>query len=667
MSSQDAASSAELEEDELDDEEELYVLEGKEKKIYVIDGRPTETLVEVETSSGEIEEVSPFAASVQYAIEHLKRLIRSKSPDMIGVTVFGDSGSRRGAPVLALGKATALGVKRLREMLDASDLGSFIVGNVEADKIVESRESCIRNGLWSAQAQLENKRDPKKQPSAKSIVVFGSAFDLDDGDDHGPCLRLASDCRDQDVEIQVAVFGEKLSFWQALVAANHHQSEEDVNDTVIGVFNAADTVRHPQQQQENNLLEARIKKPRPKGAFALTFLGLKTTTETTAFLRVKKFGYLQNIPRPQTSNVVAKTGQPVRSVTRCQDPYWKAPVGPAEMRRYCQIGVSDGRAYANEEDVKRCGDVRLRSDDIQDGETVIVGFLDIETFFRDYRPGREPTTVLVPDEGTGPASTDVFAAIVGAMQSRKRVALALESVRYQGSNKTHRNPSLIALEPVISTGPPLPTGLLVHVLPFLDEIVLRDDLRDSIGLRQKKRPRETTEEVANEKVDALDSAMLDVVRGLRRDDVDPLKIPNPVVAKLWAAIECLALNEDDAVLEAAKARSRDLGRPPIPLVTAINALNDLAGTQDDVDQASKKPKLDTSFVPPDLLTPAVYNDIGHDAWIAQLRPYTKAALITAAQTNLPDLRVKISMKKDPLLEAIASYLGSGGGFVVQVE
>jgi len=151
-------------------------------------------------------------------------------------------------------------------------------------------------------------------------------------------------------------------------------------------------------------------------------------------------------------------------------------------------------------------------------------------------------------------------------------------------------------------------------------------------------------------------ATADVVRELSSALDDATRLANPTAAKVWAAIESVALNEDDEGLRAARARSNALLRPAVPSAAkALDALDALCGTQDDVDAANKKPRIDRDVLPDDLLTnDALANHGGVAAWKAVVGVYTRRALRGAAdKLQLP---ITKSITKQPLLDKIADHL-----------
>jgi len=563
-----------------DENEALFEVEEKERTVYCIDASDTMRK----------DHPKRFRGAVKYIEKIMREMIKEETnPDLIGIIVYGDRGSKRAVRCVSLGKVRGDAILTLKSLLEKEDAIDIIASD-ENKTFDYHQYPALRNALFYARIQLEKQsKGSRRKKIIQRVILFtcveSTTIDLDSESQREMIFTISRDYRAVGRSIEVVCFGNPAlsrnpalshSFWEGVIENKNSDEGKDQ----LYFISEDDSILDDKEftEEKIHLITRRRRKARACASLELTFL---FEPENTIRPRLKKMGLFKTSRWPKQVYVHSTTGESLRSVTTKMDDELYVPLRSNEIRKYHTIGTQ-GRCYSDPDELQQCAQLdQVMPDNLQgDGELLILGFVSAdETIHKSefFLSRGKRTDVLIGDDDEVPASSEALAAIVAAMSKKNQVAVALYATRSLANDKNRSNPCFVLIEPKISTAPPTPSGLLIHCLPFQHERLLLDKI-----IQRNQSPTIS---------DQLQSASDALVASLRTEENLPFMNNSPSVATKWALVENCVLNDATAI-ETIKKRTHAM-YPKISTSSFLQALDTLAGTQienDQKDEAAKSKK-----------------------------------------------------------------------------
>eukprot|EP00752_Nemacystus_decipiens_P005093 g4622.t1 len=507
------------EEYDVDDGDEDEEGEGGEMKtvndhcILLIDARPN--MFEPLNDDGD----TPFTASLEGAIHLMKSKVVQSDKHRVGITFFGtkktsdiDENNENVFVMLDLAPTSA---KRIR------DLDALAKGEVSFESKYGSigpNDPCpLKSGLWSCQTEFNTVKQPMDH---KRILIFTNDDDPFNGDanEAKKVHMIAQDAVNASIEILLFHLKRKGApfnpdtFYRAILAGDGDDyNEQSIGDGAESSSELYDKVRRKEFKKRKLARMPFILKEGPQG--------------TGMSFDVQLFNMAHTASRPYPIHLDARTNKPVQIISKMMDDKTGAQLDDHEVRTYLEFAGE--RAYISKDEMAILKGLYPKG-------LTLLGFRHMRTLRPDYNV-RSPYFVY-PDEESTAGSAKAFIALHSAMQEKKVYALA-RLVRTAGA--APRIVALLPQEEVIVDGQQLePGGLNAIVLPFADEV------------RDVKPPPEVAEDASGDRVkteapeDGVAAAER-VIKAVGLVNFDFKTFENPVLQRHYAALQALALSEED--------------------------------------------------------------------------------------------------------------------------
>lgn len=609
--------------DEDDDSEANYLQEkesNKESAVYLVDASPK--MFSATCSGEDGKSQTHFQMVVSCISESLKTRIINCSYDEVAICFF-----------------------NTREKKNLQDLGSVFVFSVagrddldrptaklikEFDKIEESfmkeigsqygvlsgsRENSVYNALWVAQALL---RKGSAKSSDKRILLFtneddpfGNIKGVTKLDMTRTTLQRAKDAQDLGISIELLPLSSPdREFNMSLFYADMLGLEGDA----LAEFVPAAVER---LQDMRDQLRKRMFNKRRYRTFTLSIAnGLSIHLSAYALLRSTVPGTITwldsvtNVPlKTERSLICADTGALV------QEP-------PKQFLLYRNQDIKFSVEEISE--IKRVTTTQLR----------LLGFKPLSCL-KDYH-NLKPSTFLFPTDEEMTGSTRIFIALHRSMLRLNRFAVA-----FFGSSSHPQLVALIAQEEITSAnGQVEPPGLHMIYLPYCDDI---------------RNPEELHMDPCSHASDEQIKKATAMMKRIDLKDFSVCQFSNPALQKHYAALQALALEEDEMpeIKDETLPDEEGMARPGI-----VNALEEFKQLvygenyhegENNVGAASKKRKA--------IADKAVQESANYDWEDLAENGKLKDLTVTELKYYLSAHNLPVTGKKEALISRILTHMG----------
>ncbi|CAB1118397.1 unnamed protein product [Ectocarpus sp. CCAP 1310/34] len=476
--------------------------------ILLIDARPNM----FESLNGEGD--TPFHASMRTAVQLMKSKVVQSDKHRVGVTFFGtkktsdiEESNENVFVVLDLAPPSA---KRIRD-LDALAKGEVSFDNKYGS--IGADDPCpLKSGLWSCQTEFNNIKQPLDH---KRVFLFTNDDDPLRGDpeETKKVHMIAQDAVNASIEIKLFHIKRKGApfdpdtFYRAIITGDG----DDYNEQSLG----------DGAESTNELLDKVRRKEFKKRRLARLPFYLREGPEGTGLsFDVQVFNMVHPAKRPTPIYLDARTNKPVQIISKLMDDKTGAQLDAHEVRTYLEFAGE--RAYISKDEMGTLKGLYPKG-------LALLGFRPNNTLRPDFNI-RSPY-FLYPDEESTTGSAKAFIALHAAMVDKRVYALARFT---RAAGAAPRMVALLPQEEVVEGGEQLqPGGFNTVVLPFADEV------------REAKAPQTADDDVKPEVKESGVSAAEGVVKALKLESFDFRKFENPVLQRHYAALQALALSEEE--------------------------------------------------------------------------------------------------------------------------
>lgn len=612
--------------DDEDDSSSNYLQEresNKEYVVYLVDASPKMFST---TCPGEDEKSQThFQMVVSCISESLKTRIINSSYDEVAVCFFNTREKKNlqdlsGAFVLSvagrddLDRPTAKLIKEFDKIEESfmKEIGS------QYGVVSGSRENSLYNALWVAQALL---RKGSAKTSDKRILLFtneddpfGNIKGVTKLDMTRTTLQRAKDAQDLGISIEVLPLSSPdREFNMSLFYADMLGLEGDALTEFV-----PSAVERLQDMKDQ--LRKRMFKKRRYRTFTLSIAnGLSIQLSAYALLRSTVPGTITWLD--SVTNVPLKTD---RSLI-CADTGALMEEAPKQFLSYRNQDIKFSVEEISE--VKRVTTTQLR----------LLGFKPL-SFLKDYH-NLKPSTFLFPTDEEMTGSTKIFIALHRSMLRLNRIAVA-----FFGSSS---HPQLVALIPqdeiISASGQVEPPGMHMIYLPYCDDIRNPEELHMD--------PNFQAPHAANEQIKKATAMM----KRIDLKDFSVCQFSNPALQKHYAALQALALEEDEMpeIKDETLPDEEGMARPGI-----VNTLEEFKQLvygdnyqegESNVNAASKKRKA--------IAEKAVQESANYDWEDLAENGKLKDLTVTELKYYLSAHNLPVTGKKEALISRILTHMG----------